>query len=162
VKPKKHVSEREFATLVGASLSTVQRRRAADRLPMSATQDADGRWRIDPVLGREEWGALGPPRVGESGDASSLEAYRKARARREAAEAQLAEDEVAKNRGTLISAAGVEARLIAVFASCRTKLLGVPSKLKQHQPDLSRAQLAAVEELVLEALEDLADGRTNP
>ncbi len=162
MKQKKPISEREFARLVGASLSTVQRRRADGRLALSASQDAKGRWRIDPTLGREEWRTLAPAQAGGPKDAASLAAWRAARARREAAEASLAEDELRRSRGEFLLAAVVEARMVEVFSSCKTKLLALPSRLRQRQPDLTLGQVAAVDALIREALEDLAGSELKP
>lgn len=41
----------------------------------------------------------------------------------------------------------------------RTQLLGLPSRLKQRHPEIAREHVAAVDELIREALERLADSR---
>ena len=73
--------------------------------------------------------------------------------------AQLAEIDLAERRGELIAVAELEARLVTLFASCKTKLLGIPSRARQADPTLSSVQVAIVESLVREALEDLAEGK---
>lgn len=84
--------------------------------------------------------------------------YAEARRRREAAEAEKAEIELAELKQTLIPAADVEARLVGVFSRCKTKLLGVPSRARQQDPGLTTAQIALVDALIREGLEDLAGG----
>jgi phage terminase Nu1 subunit (DNA packaging protein) len=143
--------------LVGASLSSVQRRIEAGRLP-AARKDAKGRTLINVEQGLKEWLDMAPIRGPAAGDATStLEAYNEARARREAAEAGLAEDELRKTRGELVEVAGVVDAWVGLITAAKTKLLGIPSKLKQRHPDLPRAAHVGLGELIHEALEDLAD-----
>jgi len=78
------------------------------------------------------------------------------RARREAAEAALAEIELAKERAELIQAKDVERRLVDVFTNCKTKLLGIPSGALQLDPTFTAAQLEVIESLIRESLEELA------
>lgn len=154
----KDVSEREFAKVVDASLSTVQDRRKAGLLPKSAKQDAKGRWRIDPEVGLEEWHENAPLRASSDVDTEALRAWREARARRETALAAQAEDDLRRRRAELVEATEVEAKLVTVFSQVRTKLLGVPSKVRQQDPALTASQLALLDNLIREALEDLAAG----
>ncbi len=154
------LSERQFAKLVGSSLSTVQERRKAKRLPKSAKKDAKGRWRIDPVKGLVEWEALAPLRVGaRGGDVPALTAWREARSRREAALAGLAEDELRKSRSELVNAAEMQDVMVEAFTRAKSKLLGIPTRIRHQCPHLSLADLAVLDGLIREALEDLAEGR---
>lgn len=82
---------------------------------------------------------------------------KESRARREAAEAALAEIELAEKRRELVLAKDVESKLVNVFAHCKTKLLGVPARARQRDPGLSGPQVDLFESLIREALEDLAD-----
>lgn len=72
--------------------------------------------------------------------------------------AKLAELEFKKKSGELVPARDVTDRLSSVFTSCRTKLLGIPSRMKQRLPHLSASEIGEVENLVREALEELAGG----
>lgn len=83
------------------------------------------------------------------------------RAQREKAQAELAEIELAEKRGELVPAREVEARMVEVFAHCRTKLLGVPARARQQDPSLTAAQVRMLDELVREALEELAGEGTD-
>lgn len=82
-----------------------------------------------------------------------------ASARERAAKAKLAELEYARRSGELIPAAEAEARWVEIVTRSRTKLLGLPSKAKQRLPHLTAVDMKALDRLVREALEDLADGR---
>lgn len=56
----------------------------------------------------------------------------------------------------LISRASVVSQLKDVFTEVRTKLLGVPSRAKQSMPELSIDQVTKLDELIREALTELA------
>lgn len=60
--------------------------------------------------------------------------------------------------GDLVPARDVRVTLEDVFRTCRTKLLGVPGRLRQALPHLTHADQVVAENLVREALEDLASG----
>ena len=79
-----------------------------------------------------------------------------ASARREAAQAEIVELELAQTRGELVPAKEMEERMVEVFTSCRTKLLGIPTRARQRDRSFSKSQLQLVEDLIREALEDLA------
>lgn len=70
--------------------------------------------------------------------------------------ANLAELDYRKRSGELVEAKDVEAQLSDLFANCRNKLLGVPSRARQQDPVLTRDQILLVEGLIREALEELA------
>ena len=57
-----------------------------------------------------------------------------------------------------VDAEQVAAKWGELVAITRTKIMGVPSKAKQRMPDLSADDAALLEEIVREALEDLAGG----
>lgn len=80
-----------------------------------------------------------------------------ARARREAAQASMREMELAKRLGELVPAKEVETKLAELFAHCRTRLMDIPRKARQHDASLSAAHLVLLEGLIRQALEDLAD-----
>jgi hypothetical protein len=97
-----------------------------------------------------------PPSQSAAPTASPLQEMR---ARREAAEAELAEIDLAKRKGELVQARDIESRLASLFVSCRTKVLGVPSRLRQLDESITDEQIEAITTLLREALDDLAAGR---
>jgi hypothetical protein len=82
-----------------------------------------------------------------------------ARARREAAGAELAEIALAQKRGELVRARDMEAHMADVFLRCRTRILGVVPRLREQDPTVTAAQLDLIDALIREALEELASGR---
>lgn len=81
------------------------------------------------------------------------------KARRDHAQAELHELKLAERRNQLVSARDVELRWSARVVEARTHLLALPSRLKGRRPDLSAADLAAIDTLIREALEELADSK---
>lgn len=84
--------------------------------------------------------------------------YNESRARTEYLKAELLELERKEKEGLLVRAADVQAKWVEVLTISRTKVLGVPSKAKQRIPDLTQDQIAILEDIIREALEELADG----
>lgn len=70
--------------------------------------------------------------------------------------ANLAELKYRKLLGELVGAKDLSDQLAALFTSCRTKLLGVPTTLRQQMPELSLQQLALIDKVIRQALEDLS------
>lgn len=154
---REYARHRKEAGLAGGTHHAVQVAIESGRLAKSVTPDgkivsaeaADAEWaattHVDrvPLSGPTAAGALAPD-LAES------------RARREAAEASLAEIELWERRGELVLAGDVEAKLVNVFSHCKTKLLAVPARARQRDPDLTDAQVELFELLIREALEDLA------
>lgn len=61
--------------------------------------------------------------------------------------------------GELVEAKEVGDKLADVFTTCRTKLLGLAARAKQRLPHLTNEDVAELDTLVREALEDLAGGK---
>lgn len=104
--------------------------------------------------------ARGPSREGpsaEPGIRTSQALRAAAAARRETALADMAEMELAERRGRLVSADEARAGVIQAYSLVKTKLLGVPAALGQRAPHLAAAA-PFVDELIREALEELAEG----
>ncbi len=104
---------------------------------------------------KAEYRPLSGPGAADDGAPSALA---EARARRETALAGLAELELAKQRGEVVLVRGVEAKIVDVFTHCKTRLLGLPSRARQQLPHLTVADVATLDDLVHQALEELADG----
>lgn len=81
----------------------------------------------------------------------------RARAAREATNAEIAALDLAERRGQLVDAREVETRWATVIHHCRTKLLGITARAAQRDPTLTSEQLALFDGLLREALEELAD-----
>lgn len=116
-------------------------------IPMAS---ATTRVRVDGVLPPES----SPPRELDQNGAESVGS---ANQRKKIADANLAELKFAEAAGQLVAARDVEQRLVEVFSQCKTRLLAIPSRARQELPHLSLVDVAAIETLVREAVEDLSE-----
>jgi phage terminase Nu1 subunit (DNA packaging protein) len=97
------------------------------------------------------------------GDAGSID-LEEAKRRKMAAEAALAETELAQVQGRLVEADEIERAWSELVANCRAKLLSIPSKVS---PEVFAAESlvevkATLKSAILEALNELADSETHP
>lgn len=180
------ITKSEAADALAVSRTAVYKAIKQGRLPVVRT--ADGRELIKSETLREDWFAntmrkvgVGPkPPAGEKEfpperprrerslpEPERLTApepgdivpdYNESRARTEYLKAELLEIERKEKEGLLVRAADVEAKWVEVITISRTKVLGVVSKAKQRIPDLTQDQITILEDIVREALEELAEG----
>jgi hypothetical protein len=112
----------------------------------------------DPDLADREWDAnTDPTRMPV--DSVSTD-FQDSKAKHEYFKAAKAEVEFMKAAGELVLASDFKNKLEDAFRSCRSKLLGIPTRAKQNLPHLSQSDVTVLETLVREALEDLANGVT--
>ena len=173
------ITKSEAADALGVSRTAVYKAIKQGRLPVVRT--SDGKELIKSETLREDWFAntmakigVGPkPPAGETAfpparpkrDRSLTEPepgdivpdYNESRARTEYLKAELLELERKEKEGLLVRASEVQAKWVEVITISRTKVLGVASKAKQRIPDLSQDQIAILEDIVREALEELAE-----
>jgi phage terminase Nu1 subunit (DNA packaging protein) len=166
-KPRSPLSRRAYARHRGVSHTAVNLAIAGGRL--KACLDADGNI-ADAVLADQEWDAntdltKAPTAVRERAEerraavlppAGDVETLPEATRREKVAKANMAELQLAEAAGELVPAAEVRGKLVDVFGAVRTKLLGIPSKIRQTDSSTTPAQLATFETLIREALEGLA------
>lgn len=88
----------------------------------------------------------------------SLPDINESKRREAAAKAQMAVLDLKERQGELVDARQVEAKLVQMIATAKTRLLAVPSKAKARIPTLTVDDIEAIEELITEALEELAAG----
>jgi len=81
----------------------------------------------------------------------------RAAAVREAANAEVAQIDLALKRGRVVDAVEARARIVDLLSTVRTRVLAVPYKLGQVIPELGPNGVKAAEKLIREALEALAD-----
>lgn len=79
-------------------------------------------------------------------------------ARRESAQADLAELELAQLQGKLVDADEAHAEITAHISMAKTRLLGVPTRVAQEVPDLAARVVPVVDRFIREALEELTHG----
>lgn len=81
-----------------------------------------------------------------------------AAARREAAQAEIAELDLAERKGELVEVEEARSAMISKFTIVRTLILGVPSRAAQRMPMVATELVPVLDELLREALSELADG----
>lgn len=163
---REYARHREARGLTGATHGAVQAAIRSGRLVKAVV---DGR--INAAIADAEWAGttledrvpLTGPTAPDDDDElpADVPSLKESRARREAAEAALAEIELAEKRRELVLAADVESKLVNVFSRCKTKLLGVPSRARQRDPGLSGQQVKLFESLIREALDDLSEAASD-
>lgn len=133
----------------------------AGRIGPAASKDDRGRWQIDVALADRLWEErTDPSRQPPAADVAPDDApadYHLARARREAANAELAEIELMKQRGELILAADVRRKLTDRLSVVRGRMLAIPAAAKQAIPTLSVPDVARLESLVRDALTEIVE-----
>lgn len=136
----------------------VQTKRGAPEPKITDIEAADVAWEAN-TRPRE----VAPPR--DAVTSREAGAYQTARAAREQETAELqrmkretAALELGRLRGELVPVADVEQALRSEYHAVKTRLLGLPSRAKQQLPHLAAADVAVIDALVREALEELADG----
>jgi phage terminase Nu1 subunit (DNA packaging protein) len=154
-----YARHRKEAGLAGGTLRAVQVAIKSGRLSKSLTPD--GKQIADAAAADAEWTSTTHvdriPMTGPTAAGTPPPDLAESRARREAAEASLVEIELAEKKRELVLAKDVESKLVGAFAQCKTKILGVPSRCRQRDPALTGPQILLIEDLIREALDDLAD-----
>jgi phage terminase Nu1 subunit (DNA packaging protein) len=155
---REYARHRKSLGLAGGTHRAIQVAIESGRLSKSLTPD---RKRIASAARADrEWEATTKvdyiPLTGPTAAGTPPPDLQESRARREAAEASLAEIELSEKRRELVLAKDVESKLVNVFAHCKTKLLGVSARAAQRDPAFTGPQVQLIESLIREALEDLA------
>ena len=170
------ISLRAYAEQRGVSPEAVSKAIAAGRLRESVVT-VEGEPKIrDPRLADSEWEANTRPRadrpvapaapaapVARQPAGEDIPDYMVSRARREAAaarreaaQADLAELDVAQRTGEFVPVAEARADVIDKFTTVTTRILGVPSRVAQRLPRLAAEVVPVLDSLLREALEELA------
>ena len=96
------------------------------------------------------------PKAERNKDTMSYPEYNESKARTEHLKAEMMEIEKKKLENELVPVKEVEEKWVNVVSVVRTKMLGVSNKAKQRLPDLDNSALACIDDIVREALEELA------
>ncbi len=150
-----YAASRRRRQLPGSTLKAVQVAIAAGRIPVrpDGTIDrlaADEAWDANTDASRvphTRSSAQMPSTLAEAKRLESIERTRQLRF----------ENDLREKR--LIAVADAERIYGTLVIECRTRLLGVPSRLKGLRSELTRADLEAVDQLIRECLEGLAEWR---
>jgi len=174
------ITRAEAARSLGVSKEAVYKAVKDGRL--SFKECVDGTVRVNSETMREEWGrnsqariGVGPkrpssaedkpplrsreervtPRLGKTNEA--IPDYDESRARTEHLKAELLELDRKQKEGLLVPSADVEAKWLEIVVMARTKIMGIPTKAKQRIPDMDVDAISALDDIVRETLEDLAN-----
>ncbi|MCY1288010.1 hypothetical protein D9M70_370290 [compost metagenome] len=144
-----------LASLLGVSARTVTELGRRGIIPRAPRR---GRWPI-PAAVQAYCEHLREVAAGRAGGGANegldLVTERALLARAQRAEVEL---RTAAKRGELVDAAAVRERYAALVVTARGRLLGVPSKAKGRLSHLSIDDIETLEELIHEALAELAEG----
>ena len=177
------ISRAEAARALGVTPEAVYAAVKSGRL--SVIQGRDGKPLVNSETMREEWArntqtriGMGPkapgpgkekkplrsreermtsreePRISRTSE--SIPDYDESRARTEHLKAELLELDRQQKEGMLVKAEEIEHEWVEIITRARTKLLGIPTKAKQRIPDLDTDAIGVLDDIVREALEDLA------
>jgi hypothetical protein len=174
------ITRAEAARALGVSKEAVYKAVKDGRL--SYKDCVDGTVSVNSETMREEWArntqtriGIGPKPASDGGERPALrnreermspritktnEAipdYDESRARTEHLKAELLELDRKQKEGLLVPVADVEAKWVEIAVLVRTKVLGIPTKAKQRIPDLDVDAITALDDIVRETLEELAD-----
>jgi len=178
------ISRSEAARALGVSPEAVYAAVKSGRL--SVKKDAFGKPVVDSETMREEWAkntqtkiGIGPKPAGPGRERKALRSredrvssggeqprisktqesipdYEESRARTEHLKAELLELDRQQKEGLLVKAEDIALEWSEIITRARTKLLGIPTKAKQRIPDLDTDAIGVLDDIVREALEDLA------
>jgi hypothetical protein len=173
-KPKstpKPLSLRAYARRRDVSHEAVRRAIESGRLERSVVLVKGEPKITDPELADHEWEANTRPTSMAAPPAEPLDArddlidFAEARRRREVElwrQARLKREgdelDLAKRKGELVSVGEARGAVIEKFSVVKTKMLGLPVRVKQRLPHLAAQDIRMIDDLVREALEALADG----
>lgn len=156
------MSLRAYARRRGVSPEAVSKAVSTGRLSESVVT-VDGAPKIaDPELADREWEAstrsqVASPAPAGAADYHASRALREAAAaRREIAQAELAELDLAERRRQIVDAEQARVDVINAFSNVKTRMLAVPSRVAQRFPDLASNVVPLVDELIREALAELS------
>ena len=125
---------------------------------------ADREWEQNTDSQRRENAAGGvvAPSSAVPSDVDDAEGVNSASARLKNAQADLAELKFSEAAGELVPAADVAREWADLLSIVRTKLMGLPTALKQEIPSLSVAEVAKIEDTIRALLEDLCASEIAP
>ena len=177
------ITRAEAARAMGVTPEAVYAAVKSGRL--SVIKDRDGKPLVNSETMREEWAkntqtriGIGPKAPGRGRERKPLRSreermapreddrigrtnesipdYDESRARTEHLRAELLELDRQQKEGLLVETEKIEHEWVEIVTRARTKLLGIPTKAKQRIPDLDTDAIGVLDDIVREALEDLA------
>ena len=149
------LSLRGYARHRGVTLQAVQKAIQSGRI--GTVKDSKGKPKIDPETADRLWNqntSEAMQRDPKTADAGT--SYANARAIRENYLARLAKLDYEAKAGKLLDADKIKTEWTAIISTAKSKILSVPSKAKAALPHLTLNDISTIEELIREALEEIA------
>jgi phage terminase Nu1 subunit (DNA packaging protein) len=152
------LSLRAYARHRGVTLQAVQKAVADGRITVD--RDEKNRIKVDPKKADAQWArnTQGAKDRTKAPAHTSIEgpSYAESRAVREEYQAKIAKLTFEEMSGKLVDAEEVKKAWTSIIAITKTRLLSVPSKAKSKIPHLTLDDIATLEELIREALSEVA------
>lgn len=153
------ITTEDLAHRLSLKPNSVTKAARAGRFGTAAHRNAQGGWLFDWPQARDEYDArTDTTRVsGERQGAAPAEAgLRAAVERKNHYEAELKLVKLRETAGELVDAAAVKKKQTETYAHVRSRLLGIPTSLKQMAPETPVSTVQIVERLVFDALKELS------
>tara|TARA_R100000458_G_scaffold37671_1_gene35120 strand:- start:386 stop:877 length:492 start_codon:yes stop_codon:yes gene_type:complete len=157
------ITRKQAAEELGVTVQSIYM--SIKRGKLTAMEDADGNILINSDTMRDELKKksagqrikrVDQRKVRNSSTDDLIPEYEESRARTEYLKAELLELERKQKEELLVPAEDVKTTWVNIISVARTKVLGIPSKAKQRIPDLDTSAMTCLEDIVREALEELA------
>ena len=168
------ISMREYARTRGLAVSTVSKALKTKRITLTRGKidpaKVDAQWKANTQPGqravntrRKASKAVAPAASADPGQTRDTpdpqsNSYATARARREETLANMAQMDYDVKMGVLVNAAEIREKISKLHTEAKTRLLGVASKCKARLPQLSAIDVSIIEDLIREALGEIANG----
>lgn len=94
----------------------------------------------------------------EEGEHGEAMGYYKSKAQREKYQAKMAKLKYRQAAGELVEVKEIQENWQKIATTVKTRLLGVPSRVRARVPHLTTADIATIEEEIRDALSELAEG----
>ena len=157
------ITRKQAAEELGVTVQSIYM--SIKRGKLTAMEDADGNILINSDTMRDELKKksagqrikrVDQGKVRNSSTDDLIHEYEESRARTEYLKAELLELERKQKEELLVPAEDVKTTWVNIISVARTKVLGIQSKAKQRIPDLDTSAMTCLEDIVREALEELA------
>ncbi len=157
------ITRKQAAEELGVTVQSIYM--SIKRGKLTAMEDVDGNILINSDTMRDELKKksagqrikrVDQRKVRNSSTDDLIPEYEESRARTEYLKAELLELERKQKEELLVPAEDVKTTWVNIISVARTKVLGIPSKAKQRIPDLDTSAMTCLEDIVREALEELA------
>ncbi len=158
---------REYSRHRGCNLKAVQKALAAGRISKVGdkidSEAADAAWaaNTDPLAAHRDYAKAANGSANGHAAGPDAQSLIKTKSEIAALDLKRKQRQEELDAGRLVPVEEFEQRLATVISTSRTKVLSLPSKIKSHLPHLTMKDVATIDRLVRESLEELANVGTS-